>query len=268
MSEATARTALVTGASAGIGAAFAEAYARRGHDLVLVARRRERLEALAERLAGAHGIRTLCVVADLGEPGAVRHIAAQVEAAGRSVDVLVNNAGFGVPRKFTAEPWEVHAHTLQVMVVAVAELCHACLPAMQARGHGRIINVASVAGLLPGTAGHTQYEAVKAWMIRFSESLAFENRGSGVHVTALCPGFTHTEFHDVTGTRAQVSRFPRFMWWQPERVVAEGIAAVEAGRPVHINGWVYRAIVWVMNVLPRPLVYRLLERQSRRFRKL
>ncbi len=259
--------ALVTGASAGIGEAYARALAGQGFDLVLVARRGERLAALAAALRRAHGIEVLCVVEDLGVAAAAERVLAAVSEAGLRVDYLVNNAGFGVPGSYHDQPWETHAHTLEVMVTAVAALTHGCLAGMRERGYGRIVNVASVAGLLPGSPGHTLYEAVKAWMVCFSESLAFENAGTGVNVCALCPGFTWSEFHDVTGTREQVSRFPGFMWWQAEDVVAEGIEAVEQGRPVHVPGRVYRAIVWLFRILPRPLARALIRRQSRHFRK-
>lgn len=262
----TQRWALVTGASAGIGAAFARELARRGHALVLVARRRDRLEALAGELAAAHGTRTLVVDLDLARVDSVRELHERTQAEGIHVDCLVNNAGYGVGGTFPSQPWEVHRDFLQVLVTGLAEACWRYLPAMQAAGRGRIVNVASLAGLMPGSAGHTLYGAAKAFVIRFSQSLALENRARGVHVTALCPGFTRSEFHDVTGTRAIVSKMPEFMWMPAEAVAAQGLDAVERGDVVYVNGRVNRAIWFMGKHLPDRLGLALMRRQSKRFR--
>ncbi len=257
------RCALVTGASAGIGAAFARALAARGCDLVLTARRTARLEALAAEL---DGVRCHVLPADLAEEGAVVRLVAEIEARGLAIDWLVNNAGYGLPGTFLASDWPAHAAFLRVMVEAPTELAHALLPGMRARGWGRVVNVASLAGFLPGSAGHTLYGAVKAYWITVSESLALELAGSGVHVCALCPGFTHSEFHDVTGTRASVARLPGWMWQSADAVVAEGIDAVERGRPVHVTGAANRAIKRAVGLLPDRLALWLSARQSHRFR--
>jgi short-subunit dehydrogenase len=262
------RSVLVTGASAGIGAAFAEAYAARGRDLVLVARREERLHEIAGRLHERHGVTASVLVADLADAEAPARIAQTLDAQAIEIDVLVNNAGFGVPEVFVAKPFRIHADTLQVMVTATAELCHLLIPGMRARGAGVIINVASLAGLLPAPAGHTLYGAVKAWMIRFSESLAFELREDGIKVCAVCPGFTRTEFHDVAGTRELVSRLPRFMWMSAAEVAEQGIAAAERGEIVYINGRLNRAIALLARWLPQALVYRIMRWRARDFRKL
>src|SRR4051812_22287084 len=198
-----ARTALITGASAGIGEAFAEVFAAEGWNLVLVARREDRLRAVAARLVAAHRIDARVIVADLGERDAPARVAAELAADGVTIDALVNNAGYGVPGSYLRSTWDCQAQMLQVMVTGVAELTYLFLPAMLQRGYGRIINVASVAGLVPSPGGHTLYAATKAFLIKFSEALGHEVRARGVHVTALCPGFTRSEFHDVTGTREQ-----------------------------------------------------------------
>ena len=186
------KRALITGASSGIGLAFAHHCARRGMDVVLVARRQERLRALAKELAEGHSITATVEVADLADPGAPAQIESSLAEAGLEIDTLINNAGYGLAGSFLLHKWEVHQRFLQVMLHSVCELTHRLLPAMIERGHGRVIIVSSVAGLLPGTAGHTLYAAVKAALNLFVESLALEQGRSDVHVTALCPGFTST----------------------------------------------------------------------------
>lgn len=259
---------LVTGASAGIGAAFARELAARGHDLVLVARRAERLHALARELRERHGARAHVIPADLADPSAPRRLTDELQTKGLAVDWLVNNAGYGVPGTFEASAWQVHADSLQVLLTAPTELAWRLLPGMRARGHGRIVNVASLAGHVPGSAGHTLYAASKAFLIKFSQSLALENRHLGVHVCALCPGFTWSEFHDVTGTRALVGKLPRFMWQDAETVVREGIEAVERGEAVHVTGRVNRAIKALAKLTPDRLALWLSARESKRYRQL
>lgn len=259
---------LVTGASAGIGAAFARELAARGHDLVLVARRAERLHALAEQLRERHGTNARVIPIDLADRTAPQRLADTLHQQQLAVDWLVNNAGYGVPGTFQASDWSTHADFLQVLLAAPTELAWHLLPGMRARGHGRIINVASLAGLVPGTAGHTLYAASKAYLIKFSQSLALENRHLGVHVCALCPGFTWSEFHDVTGTRSLVGKLPRFMWQDAPAVVREGIDAVERGKAVHVSGRFNRAIKALTEMVPDRLALRLSARESKRYRQL
>ena len=154
-----------------------------------------------------------------------------------------------------------------MLVVAVAELAHRVLPGMIERKWGRIVNVASLAGLFPGVAGHTLYAASKAFLITFSESLALEAAPHGVHVTASCPGFTLTEFHDVTGTRDKVSRLPKFMWLDADDVARESYDAVMAGIPVFVPGRVNRSIATLARVLPKWLVWALMKRNARPLQK-
>lgn len=257
---------LVTGASAGIGAAFARALAARGHSLVLTARRADRLEALADALRAAHGVAVDVLPADLADADAPAALAREIAARGLVVDWLVNNAGYGVPGAFDAADWPVHAAFLRVLVEAPAELAWRLLPAMRARGHGRIVNVASLAGHVPGSAGHTLYAPAKSFLIRFSQALALENADRGIHVCALCPGFTRSEFHDVTGTRRLMDRMPAFMWQTAEAVAAEGIEAVEAGEAMRVTGRVNRSIKRLFKLMPDRLALRLIARQSRRWR--
>ena len=263
------RWALVTGASAGIGAEFCRQLAANGHSLVLTARRRERLDELARELAAAHGVHTRVIEADLADPAAPAAIAAAREADGIVPEWLVNNAGYGLPGRFTTPDWSEHEAFMRVMVTAVCELCWRLLPGMQQRGRGYVVNVASLAALVPGSDGHTLYAASKAFLVRFSESLALENAPHGVHVSALCPGFTYSEFHDVTGTREQVSRMPGWMWQSAEEVVRFGIESVTRDPPrvVAISGGVNRFIAGLARHAPW-LANRLVRKQSKRFRRI
>ena len=258
--------ALVTGASAGIGAAFAHELAGRGYRLVLTARRTDRLEALARDLQGRHGTESRVIACDLADPAAVERLFGETEAAGIALDFLVNNAGYGVPGSLVSQPWERHRDFIQVLMTAPVELCYRYVPGMRARGVGHIVNVASLAGHVPGSAGHTLYGASKTFLVRFSQSLAFESQGAGVRVTAVCPGFTYSEFHDVTGSRKLVSKMPKFMWMSAEEVAREGVDASLRGDIVYINGRINRAIKSMFKLLPDGLGLAMMRRQSRRFR--
>lgn len=257
---------LITGASSGIGAAFARQLAALGHHLVLTARRTDRLESLAGELCGQYGIQATVLTHDLADPTAPGVLCEQLEQRGLRVDWLINNAGYGVPGTFDASAWTTHADFLQVLLTAPTELAWRLLPGMRQRGHGRIINVASLAGHVPGPAGHTLYAASKAYLIKFSQSLALENQARGVHVCALCPGFTWSEFHDVTRTRDKMDKLPGFMWLSAEDVVRQGIAAVERGDAVYVPGRVNRAIKTVVQLMPDRLALWLSARESKRYR--
>jgi short-subunit dehydrogenase len=256
--------ALITGASSGIGAAMAREYARRGKPLILTARRVERLEALAAELRSS--VPCEVIAADLSDPAAPKALFAATQARGLWVETLVNNAGYGVPGRYLSQEWKSHADFLQVMIVAVGELTHLYLPAMEAAGRGRILNVASLAGLVPASAGHTMYGATKAWLIRFSECLALETTRRGVHVTALCPGFTHSEFHDVTGTRDKVSRLPKLLWLSSEEVARIGIDAVEAGKTRVVTGLANKMIAFLCKYMPDALARALVASKTKDFR--
>ncbi len=237
MPALTRRLCLITGASAGIGAAFARIYASHGYDVALTARRTDRLERLAEEVSLRSGVETLTITADLAETGAADHILAELEANGRQVDALVNNAGYGLPGAYAATAWRDQQALLRVLVEAPAELAHKVLPGMIERRFGRILNVSSMAAYAAGTPTATLYGPTKALMLRFSQSLHLEAHGTGVHVSALCPGFTYSEFHDVSGTRDQLaSRTPRWLWMGADEVAAAGYEAAEANRPVCIPG--------------------------------
>jgi len=260
------RWALVTGASAGIGAAFARELAARGSSLVLTARREDRLTTLAAELAQHHGVGVECIAADLADPGAPEKLCTEIARRDIAIDALVNNAGYGLPGSFVSQPWSKHAEFIQVMMTAPCELAHRLLPGMQQRGYGRIVNIASLAGLVPGSAGHTLYAASKAFLIKFSQSLALENLRHGVNVCAVCPGFTYSEFHDVTGTRGVVSKMPNWMWLTAEDVARRGMDAVERGEIVYVSGRVNRAIKTLFKLLPDRFALRAMQKRSKDFR--
>ncbi len=237
-------TALVTGATAGIGAAFARQLAARGDDLVLVARDRARLDAFAADLRRGDDVAVELLDADL----ATDEGCARVEwRCGEGVDMLVNNAGLGNKGAFHEVPREAEEHQLRLNVRAVLRLAHAALPPMVERGSGAIVNVSSVAGFAPGTRGAT-YSASKAWVTNFSESLHLQYGARGVRVLALCPGFTRTEFHQRA--EMDVSGIPDWMWLAADDVVRAGLADLAAGKAVSVPGGQYKTIVAASRLVP------------------
>jgi short-subunit dehydrogenase len=214
-------------------------------------------------------VEVLVIPADLADPDAPDSLVRAIEARGRTVDMLVNNAGYGLPGGYAATTWDDQRAFLQVMLVAVCQLTHRLLPGMLARGYGRIVNVASLAGLVPGGPGHTLYGADKAFLIRFSQSLRMETLNSGVHVSALCPGFTLTEFHDVNGVREQVSAgVPAWAWMEADAVVRAGLAAVERNQAVCVPGLANKAAALIAKLTPEAWIMALMARESHRFRQL
>lgn len=261
--EGQGRTVLITGASAGIGLELAHVFAANGFGLLLTARRRDRLEALAQECAARHGVTAKIYPADLARPDASQSLLSAIADDGIVIDALVNNAGYGVPGDYRQTPWETHRDFLQVLVTAPCELTHRLLPGMMARNYGRILNVASVAGFMPGSASHTLYSGAKAMMIKWSQALHSEQKGTGVFVSALCPGFTYTEFHDVNGTRKAVDRLPKFMWLDAGRVARDGYNALMKNKPLSVPGSQYKAIVALTRLIPLNIAHRLGEARVR-----
>jgi short-subunit dehydrogenase len=244
-------TALVTGASSGLGRAFSLELARRGHDLVLVARDQARLETLAAELTARHGCTVEVLPADLAVREQVEQVARRLADPQRPVDLLVNNAGFGNRRGFVGGDLTVEERALDVMVRAVMVLSHAAAGAMRERGHGAVLNVSSIASFaVLGT-----YSAIKSWVTVFSEALATELAGSGVTATAVCPGFVRTEFHDRAEMRT--SALPQAGWLDAGRVARDALDAVAAGRVVSVPSARYRTLAAALRVVPRPLLRRL-----------
>lgn len=250
---------LITGASSGLGAEFATQLAERGHDLVLVARRRDRLVELATDLHRRAGVRVEVVTADLSERDDIEKIATRLRMADRPVDLLINNAGFGMQSGITADLAE-QERALTVMAEAVLVLSHAAATSMRERGRGGILNVSSVAAYT--VMGH--YAAIKSWVTVFTEALANEMAGTGVLVTVVCPGLVHTEFHDTA--EMGLTKVPEFGWLDAARVVGEALADLDRGRVVSVPSWRYRIGTTVLRHLPRGITRRgsLLQLRSRR----
>ena len=250
------QTALVTGATAGIGLAFARQLADRGHHLVLVARNEERLLAVAEELqasyssAGSGRIEVEVLPADLADRADLARVEARLADPRRPVDLLVNNAGFGLKHRFLTNSVEQETAMLEVLVVAVMRLSHAALRAQTARGHGGVINVSSVAAFLPrGT-----YSAAKAWVNSFSAWAHNEYAADGVHVMALCPGFTKTEFHERMGVGRGSA--PGFLWLDVDRLVRTALADYDKGKARSIPSPQYKAIAALTRAVPGGLLQR------------
>lgn len=239
--------ALVTGATSGLGAEFAQQLAASGHDLVLVARDVARLQATAVRLGRDFGIHAEVLAADLLTDDGVTAVSDRLADRARPVALLVNNAGFGLVKPFEDTTAEQETDQLRILVGTPMQLMHAALPPMLERGSGRIINVASVAGFIP----RGSYGAAKAWGISFGRSANLRYRPRGVTVTAVCPGFVHTEFHQRMG--ANMTRVPRWMWLNPDRVVREGLADNAAGKSVSIPSRRYKVLVALSRLVPDAL---------------
>lgn len=249
----TRRNALITGASAGLGAEFARQLAGDGYDLVLVARREAKLEALAEELRSRAGVQVTAVGADLSRPEAPAQIHRVLADRDIPIDFLVNNAGSGGPDLLDDRDWTAHRDYLELMMISVAHMCHLFVPAMRERGFGRVINVASVAGRV-ARAGDTSYGPAKAYVVAVSEGLSATLKGTGVNVSALCPGFVHTDFHETAGLMEMKRASPGFLWYDADVVVRESLGAVERGRPVYVSGRLYRILdPLLQSVWTRPL---------------
>ncbi|GAA1001205.1 SDR family NAD(P)-dependent oxidoreductase [Subtercola frigoramans] len=238
-------TALITGGSSGIGASFARALATRGENLVLVARDTEKLDRAAAALRLEFGVNVETVSADLAVRADVVRIGEILARTDDPIDTLVNNAGFGVHTSLLAEDTTPHEHAFDVMCRAVLMLGAVAGRTMKARGSGTIINISSAAGFI--TMG--SYSAIKAWVRIYSEGLAVELKGSGVQVTALCPGWVHTDFHDRAGIRK--SSIPEFLWIDLDEMVEDGLADAVSGKVISIPSKRYSALMFVARHAPR-----------------
>jgi uncharacterized protein len=245
---AASRTALITGATAGIGAAFARRLAAEGYDLVLVARDARRLADLGGELAERHGVTVTPLPADLSTDDGC---AAVEKALGEPVDLLVNNAGISLNRPFLRSTPADETRLLRLNVHAVMRLTLAALPGMVGRHQGEVINVSSVAGFAAVMPGST-YPASKAWVTNFSESVAHSVRRYGVRVMALCPGYTRTEFHDRAGIN--MSKTPQWMWLRADDVVADALRDVRRGKLISVPDWKYKLAVFGLRHAPRRLL--------------
>jgi len=245
------RLALLTGASAGIGAAYARRLAADGYDLVLVARRRDRLEALARELQGRYGVQAEALSADLTKDADLKAVEDRISRA-EDLEFLLNNAGFGTHGRFHEAPMERQDAMHRLHVIATMRLTHAALRKMAARGKGAVVSVSSVAAFI-ARPGNTSYYATKAWINRFTEGLYLDLKsvGSPVRVQALCPGYTLTEFHDVMGfDRKWV---PANWWMTAEEIVDASLEGLSRGKLVVVPGWRYKCFVFLLRLMPPAL---------------
>ena len=235
----TAPRALITGASAGLGAEFARQLASKGKDLILVARRMEPMDELARSLTDEFNVVVDVIQSDLSDAEATSKLYSEVARRGLTVDYLINNAGSAGPDLLDERDWPAQQKYIELMMTSVAGMCHHFIPPMRERGFGRVLNVASVAGHV-SLAGDTSYGPTKAYLIALSKGLAATLRGHGVHVLALCPGFTHTDFHQSDELARMKKSTPAFIWYDADVVIREGLVALEKGRDVYISGRLYR----------------------------
>ncbi len=252
-----AGTALITGGTSGIGAAFADRLGSEGYDLILTGRREPELRAQAARIAERHGVDVDVVIGDLADPAAQDMLVQRARSTDR-LSFLVNNAGFGANQAFVTEQLELHEQMLNVHVLAPMKLIHAALPRMIARGHGRIINVSSTSAFIP-YPDHAMYSATKAMLNNLSESLHLELRGTGVRLQVLCPGVTRTDFHAKLGISADQAygRRMRGRVMTAEDVVDSSLAALARDRPVCVPGRYNALRTLVVRKLPRAWVHRI-----------
>jgi short-subunit dehydrogenase len=241
------RRALVTGASSGIGSEFCRHLAADGTDLVVVARTRDRLDQLAAELTDAHGIAVEVLTADLTISADLAVVEERVAATDDRVDLLVNNAGFGINGKFSEIPVDDEESEIKVNVVALLRLAHAAVGQMTDSGGGGILNVSSIAGFQPGPRS-ANYSATKAFVTSFSQAVHEEARGDGIHVTALCPGLTRTEFQSRGGY--DLDGLPNLLWQEADEVARVGLDAVAANRAVVVSGLPNKATAVTMRLLP------------------
>ncbi|MCX4512703.1 SDR family oxidoreductase [Streptomyces sp. NBC_01619] len=252
-------TALITGATAGIGAAFARRLAADGHDLVLVARSTERLQEQATELHDLHGIEAEVLTADLAEEDGIVSVEKRLADRRRPVDLLVNNAGFGNKGRFLEVSMADELRMLKVHCEAVLRLTSAATEPMRDRGRGGVVNVASVAAFVPrGT-----YGASKAWVVQFTQGAARDLAGTGVRLMALCPGFVRTEFHQRAGMGTE--NIPGWMWLDADKLVSSALADLARGRTLSIPDPRYKALMGVVKLAPRGLLGGVSSRAGRKY---
>lgn len=246
--------ALITGASSGIGEAFARALAERGYDLVIVARRAHRLRILANDVTRDYAVNVEVLPMDLSELGACDRVLAAVAGMGRSVDLLVNNAGYSIPQSFADVPWKDQQDFLMTLIVNACGLAHGVIPGMIARGEGRIVATASLAGFAPGVAGHSLYPGAKSLMMSFTQAIDAEYRAKGLRATAVSPGFVATEFAAANGTDKVMADAPRRLFLTPDQVVRAALKANDRGQVIVVPGWYNALAAGLMRALPQGLV--------------
>jgi uncharacterized protein len=252
------KTALITGATSGIGKAFAEKFAAMGYDLILTGRRLQVIRGVARELEKAHGISVTVIIAELNNDKGIRAVLAAIKKSG-AIDVLVNNAGYGIEGLFQDLPVREHLNMITVHIIAALRFMHAALPRMLTRKNGIIINVASMAAFLPAPINGI-YGGSKAFLAIMTESLHAEVRRFGVRVQALCPGFTHTDFHHKMGVETDLNNRRNVFWMTPEQVVDISLKCLKRGNVICIPGFRNKIVLSLARIMPRRLYYRIIEK--------
>ena len=251
------RFALITGASSGIGKAFAEAFASRGYGILAVARREEQLGQLAAELSARYHIEVLTFAADLALPETPERLMEFVGKNAIRISALVNNAGFGVPGNLCDVNWQRHRDCIEVMATAPVRLCYLFGPLMAESGEGTIVNISSLSALLPPHAGGTLYYPVKSFLYQFSLAFRAEMEAAGVRVIAVCPGFTETNFQKAAGGTVESVAVPKWLWTSPGQVAADTLHAVDRNRPVCIPGLFNKATAVFFKLVPAGIARRI-----------
>ena len=250
---------LVTGASSGIGRAFAEAFARRGSGILAVARREQPLQRLCADLSSRYGVDAIGFPADLALPETPDRLLGFARDSNITIAGLDNNAGFGVPGNLCDVDWTRHRDCIEVMATAPVRLCYLLGPLMAKNGGGTIINISSLSALLPPHAGGTLYYPVKSFLYQFSLAFRAEMQADGVRVVAVCPGFTETNFQNAAGGTVESVAVPKWLWTSADAVATAALAAVDRDRPVCIPGVFNKATAVLFKVMPEPIARRIFQ---------
>jgi len=258
------KTVLITGASAGIGRAFAEVWAEAGFNLLLTARREDRLQEIAHQLQSEQDVQVNIIPMDLADPEAPKKIHQHCLDNNIHIDALINNAGYGMSGEFEQMNWESHQNFLQVMVNAVVQLTYLFLPGMIQKKYGRIINLASMAPYLPSPSMAGLYSPVKIFQIKFSESIQIQYLDKGIYCSAVCPGLTRSEFHEAAGMHEVVASAPKWLWMDSRTVAQQGFDAVMKGKTLIINGKLNKAFVILAKFIPENLTRSVAQYLSKR----
>ncbi len=254
LSNSTRRLALITGASSGIGAGFARHAASQGFDVALTARRLDRLEALANEIQATWPVNAFAIEADLTDPKAPTQIMADIKARNRTVDTLVNNAGFSIAQGFAWTPLEAQQKFLSVTINASVALTHLVLSDMMKKKWGRIINISSMTAFSHGGKGHTLYPAGKSFLVKFSQSLNSEMREHGIQISAICPGFVKTEFLEANNTADQMRNMDAWYWQSPKEIATESWRRNNKGAEVIVPGIAPKCIAVMLKLIPEQLL--------------
>jgi len=258
-SEITKKTALITGATSGIGKAFAQEFARRGYELIITGRRENIIKNVALDIEREHNVPVKVIIAELSKDEGIQKVIREIQSC-KSLVALVNNAGFGLNSVFVKESLENHLAMVNVHVMAAIRFTHEALPGMISKGEGIIINVSSVGAWLPGPT-LSIYGGTKAFLVIFSESIHMELRRKGIKVQALCPGFTSTDFHKKIGIEEELHRTQATDWMKPEDVVSESMKSLERGKVICIPGFKKRLIAWLIQKMPKKVLYNISEKK-------